>query len=153
MLSLIDLGFNFILIFMVLFWAAISRDSLPVFRFPFRGHVRVFWCAISLVCRYKYPYSCFSFPFLFPNFCYFFFFVFMLLMLLFVAVISLSLLFSMQSTIPCVDVSTQSSMLASLLPTTFLDTYSVSYLSIIKPCAKSLSCPLVHLSEFLPCPS
>ena len=42
---------------MALFSAADRRDSL---RFHFLSHVQVFSWEISLVCRLKYPYSCFS---------------------------------------------------------------------------------------------
>ena len=54
---------------MALFYAAIKRDSVSLFRFPFRSHVQVFSCEISPVCRLKYPYSCFFLPFLFPCYC------------------------------------------------------------------------------------
>ena len=45
---------------MALFCAAIRRNSVTLFRFPFLSHVQLFSCEISL-CRLKYPYSCFSF--------------------------------------------------------------------------------------------
>ena len=42
-----------------LFCAVIRRDSVSLLRFPFFNHVQAFSCEISLVCRLKYPYSCF----------------------------------------------------------------------------------------------
>ena len=44
---------------MALFWAAIQRDSFSFLRFSILSHVQVFSSEISLVCRLKYPYSCF----------------------------------------------------------------------------------------------
>ena len=44
---------------MALFWAAMRRDSISLLQFPFLSHVHVFSFEISLVCRLKYPYSCF----------------------------------------------------------------------------------------------
>ena len=52
---------------MALFCVAIRRDSVSLLKFSFRSHVHVFSCRISLVCRLKYPYSCFSS--LFPCYC------------------------------------------------------------------------------------
>ena len=40
--------------------AAIRRDSVSLLRLPFLYHVQVFSCDISLVCRLKCSYSCFS---------------------------------------------------------------------------------------------
>ena len=42
---------------MALFCAAIKRDSVPFFRFPFRSLVLVFSCEISLVSCFKYLYN------------------------------------------------------------------------------------------------
>ena len=53
---------------MALFWAAIKRDSVSLFGFPFCSHVQVFSREISQVCRLKYPYSCFSSHFCFQVF-------------------------------------------------------------------------------------
>ena len=39
--------------------------SLSLLRFPFLSHVQVLTCEISLLCRLKYPYSCFSSHFYF----------------------------------------------------------------------------------------
>ena len=50
---------------MALFCAAFRKDSVSLLRFPFLSHVNVFLCEISLVCRLKYPYSCFSSHFCF----------------------------------------------------------------------------------------
>ena len=74
---------------MALFCAALKIDLFPQFRYPFHGHVQVF----SLVCRLKYPYSCFSSHFSF--FAFVVLIVLMFLMLLLAAVISLSLHFLM----------------------------------------------------------
>ena len=73
------------------FCAAITRYSVSLLRFPFLSHVHVFSYEISLVCRWKYSYSCFS-----CHFC-FLFIVRRLIIVVFglflVAVISISLLF------------------------------------------------------------
>ena len=47
------------LIFMMLFNATIRRDSISFFRLPYRRYVHVFSCAISSICRLKYPWNCF----------------------------------------------------------------------------------------------
>ena len=49
--------------------AEIIRDSISLKRFLIRCHVHVFLSEISPICRLKYPYSCFFFPFLFPCYC------------------------------------------------------------------------------------
>ena len=56
---------------MVLFCAAIRRDSVSPLKFPlfFFSHIHVFFCEISPVCRLKYLYSCFFFSFLLPSYC------------------------------------------------------------------------------------
>ena len=78
-------------VLMALFCAAIRRDSVSLLRFLFLCHVQVFSCEISLVCRLKYPYSCFSSHF------YFLVIIIELIIALFVlylvAAIILSLLF------------------------------------------------------------
>ena len=105
------------LVFLV-FWAAISRDSVSFFKFSFLSYVHVILCAISPVCHLKYPYSCLS-----SYFCFLIFivllFVIILLMLLLAAVISLSLLFLMLPSNYCVDASMQFTMLVSPLPPFF----------------------------------
>ena len=53
------------LVLMVLFCAAIRRDSVSLLRFPFLSHVYVFSCAMLLISRLKRPWSCFSFHFCF----------------------------------------------------------------------------------------
>ena len=45
---------------MTLFSAANKRDSISLLKFPFLSPVQIFWCEISLVCRLKYLYNCFS---------------------------------------------------------------------------------------------
>ena len=50
---------------MVLFCAAIRRDSVFLLRFPFLSHVQVFSCKFSSVCRLKYPCIYFSSNFYF----------------------------------------------------------------------------------------
>ena len=47
---------------MAFFCDAIRRNSLSLLRFPFLSHVPVFSSEISLVCRFRYPYSSFFFP-------------------------------------------------------------------------------------------
>ena len=74
---------------MVLFCAAIRRDSVSLLKFLNFSHIHVFSCEISLVSRLKCPLSYFS-----SDFC-FFFFLFVLSVLLPVAVISFLPRFSM----------------------------------------------------------
>ena len=57
------------LVLIALLCVAIRKDSVSLLRFPFLSHVQVFSCEILSVCRLKYPYSCFSFSFLFPCYC------------------------------------------------------------------------------------
>ena len=47
-------------VLMALLWAAVRRDLISPLRFYFVNHYPVFLSEISLVCRLKYPYSCFS---------------------------------------------------------------------------------------------
>ena len=86
----------------------LKRCSFTLLRFPFLDYDQVFWCEISLVCRLKYPYSCFS-----SYFCYSFDHCVVLFL---VVVISLPLFFFMRFLSRLIDVSTLSSMLTSLLP-------------------------------------
>ena len=107
---------------MALFCSAIGRDSVSLLKFPFISHHHVFSCEISLVCRLKCLYSCFSSLFVFV--------IFVLLILVFpvlflVALISFPLRFSMLLSSRRIDVSTQSLMLAILLRSSLLDTYSL----------------------------
>ena len=73
-------------VLMALFCSTLRRDSDSFLMFPFFSHVQVFSSEISLVCRLKCPYSCFS-----SHFYYLIIFVLLirLLSLLLVAVISL----------------------------------------------------------------
>ena len=80
------------LVFMTLFCATISRDSISYFIFFFRWYVQIFSCAISLVCRLKYPYSYLSALFCFLSFDAFLF-VLILPKLLLATVINLYFLF------------------------------------------------------------
>ena len=85
---------------MALFCAAIRRDSVSLLRFPFLSHVQVFLCEISLICRLKCPYSCFSSHF----YCLIILILLILAFVLFlVAVISLSPSFFMLSSSCCID--------------------------------------------------
>ena len=105
---------------------------------PFLNHVQVFSCKISLVCRLKYSFSCFSsdFSFLLLSICsplcrlYCFW--------------SFSTLF-MSSSNHRID------FIVILVIPSFPDAYSLCHLSDIRLYASSLaSCPLVHLSMFFP---
>ena len=104
---------------MTLFCVAIRRNSLSLLKFPILGQFQVFSWGIYFVYRLKYPYSWFF------HFCFlviFALFIFKLPALFLVTVISLS--------IPCVDALMLSSMLATLLPLSFLDKYSLSMSSL-----------------------
>ena len=66
---------------MVLSCAAIMRDSVSLLWFILLSHEQETTCAISLVCRLKYPYSCFSSVFFFLVFVVFFFWLLLLVFL------------------------------------------------------------------------
>ena len=42
-------------------WWWLEENSVSLLRFPFLSHVQVFSGEISVVCRWKWPYSCFLF--------------------------------------------------------------------------------------------
>ena len=135
---------------MASFCVAIRKDSLPLLRFPFLSHVQVFLCVLSLVCHLKYPYTCFSF--------HLFLVIFVMLtltwsVLLLVAVISLPPHFFMESSSCSIDASMLSSILASLLPPSFLYTYnlSTSFLGCNALCIIISFLVLLSIS-FFPCP-
>ena len=108
------------------FCAAIKRDSVSLNRFLFLSHVQVFSREISLMCRLKCPYSCFSFHFSFLV-------IFDLLMLGVVCIVSCHcnqssfvLFYVVFSS--GINAWTLSWMLTS--PSSFLDTYSLSTSSL-----------------------
>ena len=81
-----------------------------------------------LIGRLIRPWSCFPSHFCFLNFVILL--SLMLSILFLIAIISPSSSFSIQLLSRCIDVSTLSSMLASLLPPSFLGTYSLSTSSL-----------------------
>ena len=104
---------------MALFCAAIRRDSVSLLKFPFLNQVHVLLCEM-FISRLK---RCFS-----SHFCFLVIVILLSIMLsvsFLMAVISPSC-FSMYSSSRCIDASTLSSMQASPLPPSFLDTYSLS---------------------------
>ena len=97
----------------LLLCAAIRRDSVSLLRFPFLSHVQIISCAILVICHLKYTHSCFSF-----HFCFLVFVVLLVLTLsvqLLATIICLYLLFLMYSLSPCINASTQFSVLLSPL--------------------------------------
>ena len=109
---------------MALFRVSLRRDSVSLLRFSFLCHVPAFHCAISLICRLIYPYTCFS-----SHFSYLVFVVLFVLILsgmLLAMVISSSLFFFMLS--PCPHIS--ATMLAIPLLPSFLYIYSLSISSL-----------------------
>ena len=109
---------------MVLFCGAIRKDSVFLSRFHFRRHAQIFSYEISLVCRLKYPYSCFPSNFFFGYFCSVGSCV--------LCIVSdhfnqSSFVFLMLSLTFCIDASILSSLLTSTLPTSFLFTVSLHY--------------------------
>ena len=74
---------------MVLFCAAIRKDSGSVLRLPFLSHIQAFSCEISLVCRLTYSYSCFPSHLFSGYFSSFYTCVFLLLFLTFLSTSSL----------------------------------------------------------------
>ena len=48
------------LVLIALSCAAIWRDSVSLWRFPFLSHGQVSWCEMLFISRLKWPYSCFS---------------------------------------------------------------------------------------------
>ena len=114
-------------VLMALFCAAIRIDSFSLLRISFLSHIQVFSCEISIVCRLKYSYSCFSSVFIF--------WLFFLLKLVFsvfflIVVISLPLRLFMLSSSRCIGTSTLFSMLVSPFPPSFLNTYRLSTSSL-----------------------
>ena len=111
------------LVLIVLFCAAIRKDSISLLKISFLRHVQIF----SSVCRLKYPYSCLS-----SDFCFLVVVlsIFMLLVLFLVTVISLSWLIFMLSSSHRINALTLSSMQANPLPPSFLDTHSLSESSL-----------------------
>ena len=108
----------------VLYW----RDSVSLLRFHFLSHIHVFSCVMLLISRLKRPLNCFS-----SNFCFLFTIVLLVLVLSVLSllvVISLPLRFCKLSLNRCIDVSILSLVLASPLPSSFLDTYSLSTSSL-----------------------
>ena len=108
---------------MALFCATIKRDSVSLLRFPFLSHVQVILCMISPVCCLKYPCIYFSSPF-FSRFCFVcpyldivvtgfcnLAFFFLLKFFFFLCILKSSWIVS------------STSMLVSLLPSSFLDIY------------------------------
>ena len=91
-------------------------DWVSLLMFLFLRHVQVISYATSLVCRVKYPYSCFSshFCFLFP-----FFFSVILPLLSLVAVIRYSLFVLMYLSKRCIDISLQFSIPINPFPLSF----------------------------------
>ena len=114
---------------MALLSAAIIRDSLSFIMFPLRIHVHVFSSAVSSFCRLKSPYFHFS-----SRFCFLILLFFRLVLFcrrcywLWCLVFLRSFLCSSSSY--RIDVSTLSSMLPSPLSPSFLDTYTLSMLSL-----------------------
>ena len=106
------------LVLMALFCTAIRRDSVSLLRFPFFSHVHIFSCEMSLVSRLKHPYSCFS--------SHFYFLVIFILLIFVLSVLFLVVVISL----PLINTSTLFSMLASLLPPSFLVIYSLSTSSL-----------------------
>ena len=98
--------FDFDIVLIALFCAAIRKNSISLLSFPFLSQVQVFSCEISVVCRLKCSNSCFSSHFYFLVI--FVLVMFVLSVLFLVAVISLSLHFFMQSCSRCIDASTLS---------------------------------------------
>ena len=92
---------------MVLFYTAIKRDLVSLLRFTFLAVSSS--CGVQS-CRKKYPYSC-CFSHSFSGFCCFSVWSYVA-----IVVISLFLIFLMYSLNPCIDTSTQPSMLVNSLP-------------------------------------
>ena len=130
---------------MLLFCAAIWKDLVSLRSLHFRSPFRVFSCRIPQICPLKYPCSCFSSRFCFLDFvvfCFCFWFVYLFIYLFFfffVLVVSrvtgrcysFSLLFVISSSNTQIDASTHSSLPASPLSLSFLDTYNLSISSLI----------------------
>ena len=113
---------------MVLFCAAIRRDSVYLLKVPFISQVQVFSCEILLISRLKRPLCGFS-----SHFCFLFIVILLSIVLsvsFLVAIISPPLGFSLLSSNHCIDSSTLSLMLASPLLPSFLDAYSLSTSSL-----------------------
>ena len=113
---------------MALFCAVIRRYSVSVLKFSFLNQVKVLSCKMLFISRLKCLYSCFS-----SHFCFLvidILFSIVLSILFLMAVISPCSWFPMLCSSRCIDTSTLSSMLASPLPPSFLDIYSMSTSSL-----------------------
>ena len=117
---------------MAFFCLAIRKDSVSLKRFPCFSHVQILSCEISLVCRLKYPYSCFS-----SHFCFLVIVVLLVLVLfvLFLVAVIHSFLH---------DIFVVASMSRRFILPSFLDTYSLSVSSFR---CKALLLLLVSLSD------
>ena len=116
---------------MALFCAAIVRDQVGFFSFPFLSHIQVFSCEISPVCRLKNPCSCFS-----SYLCFVVFLVLFVLMLL--VLLLASLICSLSYLMLFSGFHIDASMLSLILTTlSFLDTYSQCHLPDVRSCASS----------------
>ena len=121
------LGLIWLVLLALFFFSTVWRDSVSLLGFSFLSYVHVFPWDMSLVSSLKRSYSC-----LCPNL----FLVIVVplvlvsLVLVLVAVICLPPNFSILSSSRCIDVSTQSSMQASPLRPSLLDTYILSTSSL-----------------------
>ena len=116
------------LVLMALFWAAIRRDSASLLKFSFFSPLHVLSREMLFISRLKRPRSCFS-----SHFCFLVIVILLstvLSVLFLMAVINPPFCFSMLSSSRRIDVSTLSSMQASPLYPSFLDTYSHSTSSL-----------------------
>ena len=132
-------SYLFLLLVSGFFWRCfvlLSEEILLLSLKVSLSHVQLISCEISLVCRLKYSYSCFS-----ANFCFLAISVLMVFVLsvLFLVVVTRRLQrFFMLSSSRCIDASTLFSMLASLLSLSFLaHTVCLHHLWDVKPYASS----------------
>ena len=115
----------FDIVLIALFCAAIRRDSVSLFKFPFLCHIPGSSFKSLPVCRLKCSYCCFSY-----HFCF--------LVIFHLSILVSSVLFPVAVTclpppflcILLVDVSTLSAILVSPLPPYFLVTYNLSMSSL-----------------------
>ena len=129
---------------MSLFFAAFWKDSVSLIKFTF---LKVFSCEILSVYHLKYPYSCFSSRFRFL--------VIVFSLYIVCDVIGRCdksfLFFLTYSSSLYINASTQSSILVSPLPPSFLHIiYRYNFAGVTTCASTSTFLSLFHLSEFFP---
>ena len=114
-----DFCFNIIFSYGVVLHFYLKRFRFS-HKFPFHCHVQVFSCAISSICRLKYQFACFS-----SHFYFLVLIVFMPGLILQMLILAFFVLFNVTFE-SFINIFTQSLILVSPVPLSFLETPSLS---------------------------